>query len=99
MKRINFIFSCGLMLASFTCPLSADNGVVLGHLEMRGYKITIVSETEGLRYVLTQSDSGKRVASVTAEQLRTQYADVYRKLSSAIANETRPEGSFIWAGQ
>ncbi len=99
MNRIISIFACGLLLASINCPLSADDAVVLGHLEMRGYKITIVSQTDGLRYVLTQIDSGKLVASVTEEQLRTQYSDVYRKLNSAIANDTRTEGSFIWAGQ
>lgn len=78
-------------------PLAqAEDALILGHVEMRGYKVTIISDADGLHYRLQNPETGVHIATLTGETLEAQYPGLHHKLTTSTA---LPKDGFIWAGK
>lgn len=65
----------------------ADEPVVIGHLESRGYKITILAVDDRRLFTLHDRDGNLVAEQLSETDLRARHPEIHEKLKEGIAGE------------
>lgn len=91
------VFAAGLLFLFQTLP-ALGNEAAIGQIITRRYEVTITTGSDGVRYIVKAPGGTELAASLSSEELKTQYPNIYRQLEPAVASQLQAPEAFIWAG-
>lgn len=92
------LLGSAIALAVLASPLQVSSeGVVIGHVVTREYKITITSTREGIRYSVRDTTGRALAEQLAPEQLLARYPEAHRTIFHGVGE--RVPGGIVWAGK
>ena len=89
--------SC-LAFGLFASTAHAD-GVVLGHLVTREYRVTLESTADGIRYSVRTREGTPLGLELSPSELSARFPGAYRSVRSGVAQSLPAPGAIVWAGR
>jgi hypothetical protein len=92
-----------LALSCLVCGLFAStahaDGVVLGHLVTREYRVTLTSTADGVRYSVRTREGAPLGTDLSPGELSARFPRAYRSIRSGVAQRPPAPGAIVWAGR